>query len=219
MRLFRVVVVGARRAAAAVQDAGDIAVINVTAVVRVVGLLPKGAARAETDRPCAAVAVVLVLGVFGVGEVVQGVKDVGKDLDVDIARPEEVEVFVVGDLSGDGRRREFAEHGFDVDEGVAAAVDEHDRGLDVAGGILGHFGEARRVAKGQGCVVVVHLEGFGPNDLEPMDHGLGGGERVQVRVGCEFLRHRDIFRFPVEEEADAHINDFDVQGRVDDGLP
>lgn len=81
--------------------------------------------------------VVLLLGVLCVGEAVEGVEDVLEDLAVDVARPQEVEMFVVRDLGGDGLAREFLEHGLDVDEGVAASVDEDDGGLDVAGGILG----------------------------------------------------------------------------------
>lgn len=143
MRQGLVFVVGARRPTiATAQCTGDIAVVGIAAIVRVACLLPKGAACVEALAARAAVAVILVLRVFGVGEVVEGVKNVGENLDMDVARPEEVEVFVMRDLGGNGLGWKFTEHGFNVDERVTAAVDEDYRGFDVAGRVLGHFGEA-----------------------------------------------------------------------------
>lgn len=224
-------------AAAVSQRAVDVAVVGVAAfaegeavvmVELVLGLVlvelllllaPKGGAPAQALGAGAAVGDVLVAGVAGVGEVVEGVEDVGKDLGGDVAGPEEVEVLVVGDFGGDGGGGQLAEHGADVDEGVAAAVDEHDGGGDVAGRVFRDLGEARGVAETEGRVVVVHLEGLGADDLEPVHDGLCGGEGVEVGVGGEFLGDGDVGGAPVEEEADAHVDNLDVEGRVDDGLP
>lgn len=167
------------------------------------------------------VVVVLGLGVLGVGEAVEGVKDVLEDLDVDVAGPEEVEVLVVGDLGGDGLGRELAQHGVDVDERVAAAVDEHDGRVDVARRVLGHLGELARRGDADGLVhvVVVELERAVADNLEPVHDRLGAGKGVQVRVGRELLAGRDVERLPIEEEGQAHVDGAREERRVHDGLP
>lgn len=40
-----------------------------------------------------------------------------------------------------------------------------------------------------------------------------------MRVGGELLGNGHVLSFPVEEESDAIVDDLDVQGRIDDGLP
>lgn len=184
---------------------------------------PKRGRSSEALGARAAVVLEFARSVFWCGEVVECVKNVGENLGSDVAGPEEVEVFVVWDLGGDGGGGELAEHGANVDEGVGAAVDEDDGGGDVAGGVFGHLGEARRggagEGEGEGRVVVVHLEGFGADDLEPVHDGFGGGEGVEMGVGGEFLRGGDIGGAPVEEEADAGVDDFDVQWWIDDAFP
>lgn len=40
-----------------------------------------------------------------------------------------------------------------------------------------------------------------------------------MRVCGKLLRPCDVLRFPVEEETYTQVDDLDVQGRVDDGLP
>ncbi len=167
------------------------------------------------------VSVVLLDGVLGVGEAVESVKDVLEDLDIDVASPEEVEMLVMRNLGGDGLGRQLTQHAVDVDEGVAAAIDEDDGRADVARRVLGHLGELARGRDADGLVhvVVVELEGTIANDLEPVDDGLGAGEGVEMRVGGELLAGGNIERLPVEEERQAHVDGTGKEGRVHDGLP
>lgn len=160
--------------------------------------------------------IVLLLSVLRVSEAVQGVEDVLEDLAVDVTRPQEVEMFVVRDLRGDGLAREFLEHRLDVDEGVAASVDEDDGGLDVAGGVLCDFGVFARRGQAHGLVdvVVVHLEALVADDLEPVDDALCACEGVQVRVGSQFLARGDVLGAPSKEERQAHVDETAEQGRV-----
>lgn len=106
----------------------------------------------------------------------------GENLSSDVSAPEEVEVFVVRDFSGDGGGWQLTEHSADIDEGVGAAVEEDNGGSDVAGRVFGNLGEAGWGGAGkgewEGGVVVVHLEGLGADDLEPVHDGLGGGEGI-----------------------------------------
>lgn len=88
----------------------------------------------------AAIACVFLLRMGRVAERVQGVEDMWEDEGVDVAGPEEIEMFVVRDLGGDCVAGELFQHDGDVDEGVGAAVDENDRRFDVAGGEFGDFG-------------------------------------------------------------------------------
>ena len=167
------------------------------------------------------VPVVLFGGVLGVGEAVEGVEDVLEDLGVDVARPEEVEVLVVRDLGGDRLAGQLLEHGLDVDEGVAAAVDEDDGRLDVAGRVLCDFGvlAGRGHAHGLVDVIVVHLEALVADDLEPVDDALGAREGVQVRVRGELLAGGDVLGAPAKEEREAHVDEAAEQGRVEQRLP
>lgn len=137
----------------------------------------------------AAIPRVLLLRMRRVAEGIERVEDVREDERVDVARPQEVEVFVVRDLGRDGVGREFLQHDGDVDERVGAAVDENDWRFDVAGGELCDLGIFAAGAEGEGRlhVVVVHLEGFGADYLEPVDYAFGAGEGVEVGVGGEFL--------------------------------
>ena len=106
--------------------------------------------RAPRSRPKGRMAHRTVLGevLFSMPwlrEAFEGVYDVREDEGVDVAGPQEVEVLEVGDFGGDGVRRELLEHDVDVNEGVGAAVNEDDGGLDVAGweaGDLGIFADA-----------------------------------------------------------------------------
>lgn len=165
--------------------------------------------------------VVLLDGVLGVCEAVEGVEDVLEDLGVDVAGPEEVEVLVVRDLGGDCLARQLAQHGCDVDERVAAAVDEHDGRADVARRVFGDLGELARRADAHGLVhvVVVQLEALVADDLEPVHHRLGAGEGVQVRIGGQLLARRHVARLPVEQELQAHVDKTAEQRRIQDRLP
>lgn len=49
-------------------------------------------------------------------------------------------------------------------------------------------------------VVVIHLEAFSADYLEPVDDAFGAGEGVEMGVGGEFLRGRDVESMPAEEE-------------------
>lgn len=208
---------------------GDGGVALAAAVVVVLGVRGRPAGEGEGGVGGAheglvadeVVLVVLLGGVLGVGKAVEGVKDVLEDLGVDVAGPEEVEVLVVGDLGGDGLRGQLAQHCLDVDEGVAAAVDEDDGRANVARRVLGHLGELVRGGDAHGLVdvVVVQLERGVADDLEPVHHALGAGEGVQVRVGGELLAGRDVFGLPVEEEQEAHVDDAAEERRVKNRLP
>lgn len=63
---------------------------------------PKGGGSSETLGASAAVVFEFAGSVLRCGEVVECVKDVGKNLGSDVSAPEEVEVFIVGDFGGDG---------------------------------------------------------------------------------------------------------------------
>lgn len=147
----------------------------------------------------------------------------GENLGSDVSAPEEIEMFVVGDFGGDGGGRELTEHGADIDERVGAAVEEDNGGSDVASRVFRDLREAGRGGAGQGKweggVVVVHLEGLGADDLEPVHDGFGGGEGVEMRVGGEFLRGGDIGGAPIEQEADTGVDDFNIKRWVDDAFP
>lgn len=149
--------------------------IALAAALVIVG---RGAGARHNSRPDERLAadhvvvVVLLNGVLGVGEAVEGVKHVLEDLDVDVAGPEEVEVLVVRDLGGYGLSRQLAQHGLDVDQRVAAAVHEHHGRADIARRVLGYLGELARRADAHRLVhvVVVQLEALVANDLEPVHH-------------------------------------------------
>lgn len=121
--------------------------------------------------------------------------------------------------------RQLAQHGLYVNQGVAAAVDEDDGGLDVAGWVFRDLGIS--AAGAAGCeepqrrvdVVVVHLKGLVADDLEPVDDGFGAGVGVEVGVGGEFLGGADVLGAPVEEEGQAEVDELGEEGRIEQGLP
>lgn len=175
----------------------------------------------QTLAPNHVISIVLCLCVQRIGEAIEGIEYVGEHLGVHVPGPEEVEVFVVGDLRGDSLGRQLAQHSLDVYEGVAAAVDEDDGGADVAGRVFGHLGELVGCADAHGLVdvVVVQLEGLVADDLEPVDDGLGAGEGVQVRVGGKFLAGGHVARLPVEEELEALVDEEAEDWWVEECLP
>lgn len=135
------------------------------------------------------VMVVLLLGMRSVGEAVKCVEDVLENLCINVSRPQEVEVFIMGNLSRHGLGRELLQHGLDVYQGVAAAVHQDHRRPNVASRVFGDLGELVRRAHTEWLVdvVVVHLERPVADDLEPMDDGFGAGEGVQMGVCGQFL--------------------------------
>lgn len=87
------------------------------------GMLPKGGAPAQALRSGETVTFVFVLGMFSIREIVQRIEDVGKDLRLYVASPQEIKMFVVGNFGSNSRRREFTQHGLDIYKGVAASID------------------------------------------------------------------------------------------------
>ena len=123
-------------------------------------------------------------------------------------------------------RRELAEHNVNIHERVRITIHEHSRRDDVACGEAGRgvAGDAAGAVAAGGAddlldVVVVHLELCVAHDLEPVDDGFDGGERVEVRIGGELLERRDVARAPPEEEAQGVVDRGAEDGRVEQGLP
>lgn len=115
--------------------------VDSRAITILVGLeASQGVTGAQADMSGAAVAFVFFLCVFGSGETFECIKDVLEDLGVNVTGPEKIKVFVMGNLGGHRLGWQFAKHDFDVYERINAAVDEDNRSLDVAGGILGDLG-------------------------------------------------------------------------------
>ena len=86
-------------------------------------LLAKVAARVKTGVVArVSVSLVLLLGVLGSSEALQGVKDVLEYLRVYVSRPQKVEVFIVRDLSRHSLGGQLAQHDFYVYQRVAASV-------------------------------------------------------------------------------------------------
>lgn len=167
------------------------------------------------------ISIVLCLCVQRIGEAIERIEYMGEHLGVYVPGPEEVEVFVVGDLRSDSLGRQLAQHSLNIYEGVAAAVDEDDGGTDVAGWVFGHLGELVGGADAHGLVdvVVVELEGLVADDLEPVDDGFGAREGVKVRVGGEFLAGGHVARLPVEEELEAPVDEEAEDWGVEERLP
>jgi hypothetical protein len=93
----------------------------------------------------------------------------------------------------------------DVDEGVDIAIQDDDARRNVASGELRWAvprAGAAFAGTESGCVgvIVVHDEARGAHDLKPMYDGLCAGKGIEVGIGCEFLRERDITGVPGEEE-------------------
>lgn len=116
---------------------------------------------------------------------------------------------------------EFLQHEFDIDQRVRPAVDEMDWGLDIPGRELGHFVVLRTIPDCEGgrSLIVEHLEGPVTDDLEPMHDALCACERVQVRIGGEFLVRGDVPGLPVEEESERLVDEPGEDGWVEEGLP
>lgn len=164
---------------------------------------------------------VFLRGVVGAGEAVQRGENVREYQRVNITCPKEIEMFVVRDLVGNGLRGELLEHDLDIDQRIAPTVHENDGRLDIPSWVPSHLGIPIGRAQGKVLldVVVVHLERFVADDLEPMNHALGAREGIQVRVGGKLLADGDVLRLPVEEERQAEVDEFGEDGRVEDGLP
>ncbi len=89
-------------------------------------------------------------------------------------------MFVMGYFSSNRPTRQLLQHDVDINQRVTTSIHEHNGCLDVPCRISSDLGE---LIAGTKCqvrlyVVVIHLKRFIANDLEPMDDGLGAGERV-----------------------------------------
>ena len=118
-------------------------------------------------------------------------------------------------------RRQRTDHGFDIYENVPRAIQQQYRCLDVP------RREARRtISVGRthstpknGNIVIKHLKGRLPHDLEPVYHALDRGIREQVRVPGRFLGGSDVAVVPGNEEVEGVIEEGDHDGWVEDRLP
>lgn len=144
-----------------------------------------------------------------------------KDKLFHVARPEKVQVLVLGDAFGNGVPREFLQHDIDVDQAVAPPVDQYDGSLDISGWelcnlvILASCTEAARTSD----FVVEHLELPVADDLEPVNYTLRASEGIQVRVCSELLVRSDVGHLPAEEETQRLVDDPAENARVKNGLP
>ena len=88
----------------------------------------------------------------------------------------------------------------------------------IAGRKFRYFGIfANRSERNNGLgFIVIHLERFRADDLEPVDHAFGACEGVQMGIGAKFLGGRDIFGLPAEEKRKPHVDYADEDGRVED---
>ncbi len=116
-------------------------------------------------------------------------EDVGEDECLDMLRPKEVQVLEMGHFLRNGMSWKFSEHGFDVDEAVAATVHQQDWRFDVSSWELRRLVVSVTGANTQRRldVIVVHLEAFVSDYLEPMHHALDAGVREEVRIRGELL--------------------------------
>lgn len=163
----------------------------------------------------------ILLGVVGVGEALQSVQDVREDERVNVPGPEEVEMLEMRDLCRDGVGWKLLEHHADIDQRIATAVDKDNWCLNIPRWETGDFRVLIDTVEQEGTlrIVVVQLEGFIANDLEPVNDALGAGEGVEMRIGGEFLGHGYVFAVPAEEEGKRCIDGADEYRRIQDGLP
>lgn len=125
---------------------------------------------------------------------------------MDVLTPEYIKMFIslqaanVKTMLG-----ELVAHRTDVDEGIDITIQNDDARRNVAGGefrwTVSRTGAVSASTK-SGCIgiIVVHDEARGTHDLKPMYDGLCAGKGIEVGIGCEFLRERDIMGVPGEEE-------------------
>jgi len=113
---------------------------------------------------------------------------------------------------------EFLEHNVDVHQTVAATPQKEDRGFDVFGWEFVDFVVAVDCAKTQWRlnIIIIHLEGFVPDDLKPVNYTFCAGEGVKMGIGSEFLVGANIFSRPVEEKRDRYVNKLDKYWWVED---
>lgn len=128
-------------------------------------------------------------------------QDVGNHIFINVLSPQHVEVFVTVQSFGDGVTGQHSQHRVDIHQTVTVTVHEDDRCYDITGR------EPRRPIRADGCsnnggddIIIIHLEGAVPHDLEPVHHGFHGGERIKVCISCDLLVRRDIKAVPVEQE-------------------
>lgn len=106
--------------------------------------------------------------------IVQCIEDVRKDKLVNIRSPQEIEMFVVWNLLGHGMSGQLFQHDLDVNKTVTAAIDQHNRRLDVACWEFGDFVVFCACCNRERSLdfVVVHLERAISNDLKPVHNRL-----------------------------------------------
>lgn len=148
-------------------------------------------------------------------------KDMREHALVDVVGPQEIQVLVVRHGDSFGVIGKLLSHHIDVDQAVAATVQERHWTLDVARRKPSNLvipTAATKVEEAMG-IVIEHLEGLVSDDLEPVHDALGRGEGVQVRIGGQLLVRRDIAGRPVEEKGERPVNDANKDGWVEKSLP
>ena len=133
---------------------------------------------------------------------IQRVEYVGEYHLIYVRGPQEIKVFVMGNLLRRRVFRQLFEHHLDVDKAVTATPEQNDRSFDILRREFRNFVVAASMSDTAGALdlVVEHLKRAVADDLEPMDHTFGRGEREEVRVGCKFLMRRDVACLPAEKE-------------------
>ena len=151
----------------------------------------------------------------------EGRKYMSKNPLMHVGRPQEIQMLVRSHTRGHRGFRQTGKHDVDIDQTIAAPIDEHGGRLDIPRGILGGLVEALAGIDGKRDVdlIVEELERSIADDLEPVHDGLGAGEGVEMRVGGQLLGPGDVLAAPVEEDEQRHVDELGEDGRVEDGLP
>jgi hypothetical protein len=155
----------------------------------------------------------------------QGVYDLRDHIYMDVLTPEDVEVFVslqaadVKMMLG-----KLVAHGIDVDQRIGIAIEYDDARRDIASRELGWAVAgvgALFVGPQHGHVevIIVHEEGSGAHDLEPVYDGFCAGKGIEVGIGCKFLHHGDVMGVPGEEKDEGGVDEADKDGWIENGLP
>src|SRR6266852_1278733 len=125
---------------------------------------------------------------------------------MDVLTPEYIKMFIPLQAANvKTMLRELVAHCVDVDEGIDITIKNDDARRNIARGeirwTISRAGAVSASTK-NGCVgvIVVQDEARGAHDLKPMYDGFCAGKGIEVGIGCEFLRERDIMGVPGEEE-------------------
>lgn len=156
---------------------------------------------------------------------VQGAYDLRDHIHMDVLTPEDIEMFVslqAADVKT--MLRKLVAHCIDVYERIGVTIEDDDARRDIASrelgwAVAGVWALFIGPKHGHVEVIIVHEEGSGAHDLEPVYDGFCAGKGIEVGIGCKFLHHGDVVGVPGEEKDEGGVNEADKNGWIENGLP